>query len=153
VSYSRVAVAAGLWPLSRPRPATVWPRLHGVGGGLGCGRPGAGYGRPMAGCGRPRAASGPAKCCLQPLRCGFCALERFMDRHCSFSRSVAPRLPSSQVDSPCPAWWDALDGLIDTLRWRMRCDGPVTAGRPPALVRLTLGACVPSVVQALCLRT
>ncbi len=37
------------------------------------------------------------------------------------------------------------------LHWRMSCHGSVTAGRPPALVRLTLGACVPSFVQVLCL--
>ena len=63
---------------------------------------------------------------------------------------VVLRPPPSQVDSPCQAWWDALDGLTVVLRWRMSCVGPVTAWRPPALVRPTPGASVPSVVRASC---
>ena len=57
----------------------------------------------------------------------------------------------SQVDLACSARWDALVCLTVVLRWRMSCDGPVTAGRPPALVRPTPGACVPSLVQVSCL--
>ena len=53
---------------------------------------------------------------------------------------VVLRPPPSQVDSPCLAWWDALDGLTVVLRWRMSCVGAVTAWRPPALVRPTPGA-------------
>ncbi len=63
--------------------------------------------------------------------------------YCSFPRSVVLRSLFSQVDSPCLVWWDALDGLTVALRWRMSCVRPVTAWRPPALVRLTLGASVP----------
>ena len=66
--------------------------------------------------------------------------------------SVVLRPPSSQVDLPCLLWWDTLDGLTVALRWRMSCFGPVTAWRPPALVRPTPGASVLSVVWASCSR-
>jgi hypothetical protein len=74
-------------------------------------------------------------------------------RYVICSRATLSSVASSQkVDPSCSVLVGCLGVCFtDVFFMRMSCDGPVTAGRPPALVRLTLGACVPSFVQVLCL--
>lgn len=90
--------------------------------------------------------NGPFCCCGSMLPLGkFCTDDGTVCR-CN-SRALWTFGRRSPSRPPVLRAGGCLDGLTAAATKRMSCLGPVTAGRTPAVVRPTAGACVPSMLR------